>query len=101
MCAWPRGDVARGSDGRASARPAWHAPVMSDADDLVKNAGRLFQKLGVQLRESASVAGEQLLQTTRQVTGLGRGTVQIEIDTPRVAPGGTVQGRVVLALPEA
>lgn len=74
---------------------------MSDADDLVKNAGRLFQKLGAQIQKGATVAGEQLLQTTRQVTGLGRGTVQIEIDTPRVTPGGTVQGRVVLALPEA
>jgi hypothetical protein len=73
---------------------------MSDADDLVKNAGRLFQKLGAQLRDTAATASEQLVQTTRQVTGLGRGTVQIEIDTPRVAPGGTVQGRVVLALSE-
>jgi hypothetical protein len=73
---------------------------MSDTDDLVKNAGRFFQKLGGQLKESAKTAGTQIKQTTKQVTGLGRGAVKLELDQTRVAPGGTVGGRVVLALSE-
>ncbi|HEU4735094.1 MAG TPA: hypothetical protein VFT22_44690 [Kofleriaceae bacterium] len=73
---------------------------MSDVDDLVKNAGRLFGKLGGQLRETAKTAGAQIVQTTKQVTGLGRGTIKLELEQTRVAPGGTVQGRVVLALDE-
>jgi hypothetical protein len=73
---------------------------MADDDDLVKNAGRFFQKLGGQLKETAKVAGTQIKQTTKQVTGLGRGTVKLELDQTRIAPGGTVAGRVVLALSE-
>ncbi|HET7505800.1 MAG TPA: hypothetical protein VFK02_32500 [Kofleriaceae bacterium] len=73
---------------------------MSDVDDLVKNAGRLFGKLGGQLRETAKTAGAQIVQTTKQVTGLGRGTIKLELDQTRVTPGGTLHGRVVLALDE-
>jgi hypothetical protein len=63
---------------------------MSDADELLKKAGGLFSKLGSTLK-----------QTTKQVTGLGRGTVRLELDRTRVAPADTLRGRVVLALPEA
>ncbi len=73
---------------------------MSDADDLVKNAGKFFSKLGGQLKETAKTAGTQIKQTTKQVTGLGRGTVKLELDQTRVAPGGTLRGRLVLALTE-
>lgn len=62
---------------------------MADADDLIKKAGGLFTKLGSTLK-----------QTGKQVTGLGRGTVRVEPDRIRVAPGDTLRGRVVLALPE-
>jgi hypothetical protein len=63
---------------------------MANADDLFKKAGGFFTKLGTTVK-----------QTTKQVTGIGRGTVRIELDRPRVAPGETLRGRVVLALPEA
>src|ERR1051325_5859935 len=63
---------------------------MSDAEDLLKKAGGLFSKLGSQIK-----------QTTKQVTGLGRGTVRLELDRTRVAPGDTLRGKVVLALPES
>jgi len=63
---------------------------MSDAEDLIKKASGLFGKLGSTLK-----------QTTKQVTGLGRGTVRIELDRTKLAPGETLHGRVVLALPEA
>jgi hypothetical protein len=62
---------------------------MADADELLKKASGLFTKLGSTLK-----------QTTKQVTGLGRGTVRLEIDRTRIAPGGALRGRVVLALPE-
>lgn len=81
-------------------RGAWHAVRMADADDVLKTAGRFFGKLGGQLKETAKTAGTQIVQTTKQVTGLGRGTVKLELDHTRVAPGGKLRGRVVLALDE-
>jgi hypothetical protein len=63
--------------------------VMGDADDVIKNAGKFFSKLGGTIK-----------QTTKTVTGLGRGSVKLELDQTRVAPGGTLKGRIVLALSE-
>lgn len=63
--------------------------AMADPEDLIKNAGRLFSKLGGTLK-----------QTTKQVTGLGRGKLSLELPVTKVAPGGTLRGRVVLALSE-
>jgi len=62
---------------------------MADADELLKKAGGLFSKLGTTLK-----------QTTKQVTGLGRGTVRLELDRTKAAPGETLRGRVTLALIE-
>lgn len=73
---------------------------MADPDDVIKNAGRFFSKLGGQLKDAAKVAGTQIQKTSKQVTGLGRGTVKVELDQTRVSPGGSVNGRVVLALSE-
>src|SRR5262249_14152659 len=53
-------------------------------------------KLGTTLKS----AGGQIKQTTKQVTGLGRGSVKLELDQTRVGPGGIVKGRVVLAVSE-
>lgn len=69
---------------------------MSDADDLMKGASKLFGRLGGALRQ----AGGQVKDTAKQVTGLGRGDVRLEIAQPRTSPGGTLVGKVVLALPE-
>src|SRR5207302_515398 len=63
---------------------------MSDAEDLLKKAGGLFSKIGSTIKE-----------TGKQVTGLGRGTVRLELDRTRVAPGDKIAGKVTLALPEA
>jgi hypothetical protein len=70
---------------------------MADPDDLIKSAGKFFSKLGGQLKN----AGSTIKETTKQVTGIGRGSVRVELDQTRVAPGGTLSGRVVLAFPEA
>jgi hypothetical protein len=51
---------------------------MSDADDMIKGASRFLSKLGGTLK----TAGGQIKQTAKQVTG------------------GTLRGRIVLALPE-
>jgi hypothetical protein len=69
---------------------------MADADDVLKGAGKLFSKLGSSLKN----AGGQIKDTAKQVTGLGRGSVKLELDQTRVAPGGTIKGRVVLAVSE-
>lgn len=84
---------------------------MADADELLKKAGGFFSKLGKQAKETAQVAGKQIGQTAvvagkqiqhtaKQVTGLGRGTVRLELDQTKAAPGGAIHGRVVLALSE-
>ena len=63
---------------------------MSDADELLKKAGGLFSKLGSTLK-----------QTTKQVTGLGRGTVRLELDRTRPRAGPTPCAAAwSLALPE-
>ena len=70
---------------------------MADPDDVIKNAGKFFSKLGGSLKS----AGSQIKQTTKHVTGLGRGSVKLELDQTRVAPNGILRGRIVLALGEA
>jgi hypothetical protein len=74
--------------------------AMADADDVIKNAGRFFSKLGSTLKETAKTAGTTIKHTSKQVTGLGRGDVKLQLDQTKVAPGGTLRGRVVLALSE-
>jgi hypothetical protein len=73
---------------------------MADPDELLKKAGSFFSKLGKQAKDTAVVAGSQIKQTAKQVTGLGRGTVRLELDQTKAAPGGAIHGRVVLALSE-
>lgn len=73
---------------------------MADPDELLKKAGGFFSKLGVQIKDTAQVAGSQIKQTAKQVTGLGRGTVKLELDQTKAPPGGAIYGRVVLALSE-
>jgi hypothetical protein len=73
---------------------------MADSDELIKNAGKFFRKLGGQIKDTAQAAGSQIEKTAKQVTGLGRGTVKVELDHVKAAPGSTIAGRVVLALTE-
>jgi hypothetical protein len=95
---------------------------MADGDDILKKAGGFFSKLGGQIKdkapvvgkalkdgavavggavkEGATVAGAQVKQTAKQVTGLGRGSVKLELDQTKAPPGGSIQGRLVLALTE-
>jgi len=62
---------------------------MADAEDLIKKAGEMFGKLGA-----------TLTRTTKQVTCLGRGTVRLELERTRLAPGDTLRGKVTLELSE-
>ncbi len=73
---------------------------MADADDVLKGAGRFFKKLGSVVADTSKTVATQVAATGKQVTGLGRGAVKLELDNTRVAPGGTIKGRVVLALSE-
>jgi hypothetical protein len=73
---------------------------MADSDEVIKNAGKFLRKLGGQIKDTAQAAGSQIKQTTKQVTGLGRGSVKLELDQVKAAPGATIAGRVVLALTE-
>lgn len=69
-------------------------------DELIDKAGKFLRKLGGQIKDTAQVAGSKIEKTAKQVTGLGRGTVKLELDHTKAAPGGTLPGRVVLALTE-
>lgn len=62
---------------------------MADPEDLLKKAGGFFTKLGGSIKH-----------TSKQLTGLGRGSVRLELDATKGPPGGTLRGRVVLALVE-
>jgi hypothetical protein len=62
---------------------------MADPEELFKKAGGFFSKLGGSLK-----------QTTKQVTGLGRGSVKLELDQTKAAPGATLRGRLALVLSE-
>jgi hypothetical protein len=73
---------------------------MADAEDLFKKAGGLFSKLGKEMLDAGKEIGDTLRDTGKQVTGLGRGTVRVELDRTKAAPGDTLKGRVVLSLPE-
>ena len=73
---------------------------MADSDELIKNAGKFLRRLGGQIKDTAQAAGSQVAKTTKQVTGLGRGSVKLELDQVKAPPGGTIAGRVVLALTE-
>lgn len=74
--------------------------AMADPDDVLKTAGRLFNKLGETLKETSKTVGSAVAHTSKQVSGLGRGKVKLELDQTRVAPGAVIRGRVVLALTE-
>jgi hypothetical protein len=69
---------------------------MSETDDLMKGASKLFGKLGGALRQ----AGGQVKDTAKQVTGLGRGDVKVELAQTRTTAGGTLTGKVKLVLAE-
>ena len=73
---------------------------MADADDVIKGAGRFFSRLGGQLKEVGKTVGTQVQKTSKQVTGLGRGAVKLELEQTKLAPGGTIKGKLVLALTE-
>lgn len=62
---------------------------MTDPDDVLKKAGSFFSKLGSTMKSTA-----------KQVTGIGRGNVRLELDVPRATAGGTLKGRVLLELTE-
>jgi hypothetical protein len=69
---------------------------MADADDILKKAGGFFSKLGGAIKD----AGGQVKQTAKQVTGIGRGKVRVELEQTRATPGATLRGKLVLALDE-
>ena len=73
---------------------------MADADDVLKGAGRFFKKLGSVVADTSKTVATQVAATSKQVTGLGRGSVKLELDATKVAPGGQLKGRITLALSE-
>ena len=84
---------------------------MADADDVIKKAGSFFSKLGGQLKEvgktvgtqvaeAGKVVGAQVAATSKQVTGLGRGSVKLELSQTKYAPGASILGKLTLLLTE-
>lgn len=77
------------------------APVVVDS---VKSAGAKVAETAKvaapQIGDAAKAAGNKIAGTAKHVTGLGRGHVKLELDQTKAAPGGTITGRLVLALTE-
>ncbi len=80
---------------------------MADGDEILKGAGRFFSKLGGQLKEAGGqlkevgkTVGTQVVATSKQVTGLGRGNVKVELEQTNATPGGTIKGKFILAVTE-
>ncbi len=73
---------------------------MADADDVIKGAGRFFKKLGSVVADTSKTVATQVAATSKQVTGLGRGEVKLELDNTKAAPGDKLKGRINLALSE-
>lgn len=69
---------------------------MSDTDDLFKFLG----KVGKEVFETAEEAALEIKQAAKHVTGLGRGSLQLELEQTRARPGGPLPGRLILALTE-
>lgn len=62
---------------------------MTSSDDVLRKAGSLFSRVGSGLRGAS-----------KQVTGIGRGTVRLTLERMRFAPGDAIDGILTLALPE-
>ena len=85
---------------------------MADGDnDPLKKAGSFFKKLGSQIADGAKTVadkvaptlktvGDKVAQTSKQVTGLGRGDIKLELEQTKLKPGDTVKGKLSLALTE-
>jgi len=62
----------------------------------MKAANRFFSKVGTAVRQ----AGKAAKQAGQQVTGVGRGSVQLTVERNRYAPGDDIRGKVTLDLAE-
>ena len=69
---------------------------MASDDEILKAANRFFSKVGSAVRQ----AGDAAKRAGQQVTGVGRGSVQVAIERTRHAPGDDIRGKVTLALTE-
>ena len=66
---------------------------MVDDDDIIRGANRLFKTVGGAVKK----AGGAVVKAGQQVVS-GRGTVAIELERDRFAPGGDVRGKVTLTI---
>ena len=62
---------------------------MASDEEIHRKASALFGKLGAGLRSAS-----------KQVTGIGRGSVRLTLPSVRATPGGELVGAVALELPE-
>lgn len=69
---------------------------MASEDEIIKTAKGLLSKVG----GAVAKAGSAAKRAGQQVTGVGRGSVRIELERTRHAPGDDVRGKVTLALTE-
>lgn len=66
--------------------------AMATEDELLKAGKRLFSAFG----SAVKTAGTAAKKAGQQVTGVGRGSVKIEVDRTRYAPGDDVRGKVTI-----
>lgn len=74
----------------------WHTRGVVDDDEIIKAANKFFGKVGSTLKKGAQSA----VKAGQTVTGVGRGSVRVALESTRASPGGDVRGKVVLELVE-
>jgi hypothetical protein len=74
----------------------WQTGGVVDDDEIIKAANKFFRGVGSTLKKGAQGA----VKAGQTVTGVGRGSVKLVLDSTRAAPGGELRGKVVLDLNE-
>ncbi|HUQ07954.1 MAG TPA: hypothetical protein VM261_35910 [Kofleriaceae bacterium] len=69
---------------------------MVDDDEIIKAANKFFGSVGSALKKGAQSAAK----AGKTVTGVGRGSVRVTVDSGKATPGGDVRGKVFLELNE-
>lgn len=80
---------------------------MVDDDEIIKAANKFFGSVGSALKKAGQTAvkagaqvGQSAVKAGQTVTGVGRGSVRVSVDSAKATPGGDLHGKVTLDLNE-
>jgi len=78
---------------------------MVDDDEIIRTANKIFSKVGSVVKKAGATvvsvgkqAGSTVVSAGKQVTGVGRGSIHVDLDRTRFAPGDEITGKLTLEL---